>query len=317
MFYFTKNERKGIFVIVIIILLVLLAPKVYQIITVDKNGDNSEIIEFIEEFEKRIEKKTQTLGNKTDYKKAEAISQNKLLLESFNPNTVKKEKLIEMGLPESLCSTIDNYRNAGGTFNKKEDMKKIYGINDDIYNEMKAFIVIEKKESNKKQNTSEYSNATSTENKQTDNYTYDTKNSIIENLRINLNTTDSVELTKLKGIGQVFGSRIIKYREFLGGFHTESQLLEVYGMDSVRYMNILDNIFIDGEVKKININNAGFKDLVSHPYINRNLANSIIKIREWHGEYKEIEDIKKSDLIDTLIFNRIKHYLTVELQKSN
>ncbi len=82
-------------------------------------------------------------------------------------------------------------------------------------------------------------------------------------------------------------------------------------------MNILDNIFIDGEVKKININNAGFKDLVSHPYINRNLANSIIKMREWHGEYKDIEEIKKSDLIDTLTFNRIKHYLTVELQKSN
>jgi DNA uptake protein ComE-like DNA-binding protein len=42
----------------------------------------------------------------------------------------------------------------------------------------------------------------------------------------------------LPAIGEVFSKRICKYRNILGGFNSISQLMEVYGMDSIRFESI-------------------------------------------------------------------------------
>ena len=43
---------------------------------------------------------------------------------------------------------------------------------------------------------------------------------------VELNTADSAGLTKIKGIGAFFAKTIIKYRDLLGGFIAEKQLLD-------------------------------------------------------------------------------------------
>lgn len=48
---------------------------------------------------------------------------------------------------------------------------------------------------------------------------------------IDLNSADTLLLTRVPGIGAAFARRIYKYRELLGGYYVVEQLQEVYGMD--------------------------------------------------------------------------------------
>ena len=64
--------------------------------------------------------------------------------------------------------------------------------------------------------------------------------------------------------------------------------------------------------KKININTCEWVDLVRNPYIEKEVANSILAIRKTHGEYSELEGIKRSHLIDDDLYKKISPYLTVD-----
>jgi competence protein ComEA len=63
------------------------------------------------------------------------------------------------------------------------------------------------------------------------------------------------------------------------------------------------------KVKKINLNTSSKENLRSHPYINWNIANAIVEYKNQHGNYKNIDEIKKIALINEEIFKKISPYL--------
>ena len=67
---------------------------------------------------------------------------------------------------------------------------------------------------------------------------------------------NSSDLLFIKGIGPKRASRIIKYRNRLGGFKNINQLNEVYGIDSTVYINLISNTILkeDSAINKINLN---------------------------------------------------------------
>jgi DNA uptake protein ComE-like DNA-binding protein len=104
--------------------------------------------------------------------------------------------------------------------------------------------------------------------------------------KIEINSADSSELTDLYGIGPAYASRIIKFRNLLGGFYKPGQLLEVYGMDSSRYSGFVNDIILDTlAIVKINLNTAGFRDLLRHPYLDYEEVRSIINFRDNNGPF--------------------------------
>ena len=130
---------------------------------------------------------------------------------------------------------------------------------------------------------------------------------------VELNSADTLEFDKLKGIGFSYAKRIIKYRELLGGFVRKEQLMEVYGFDQERHNALSSVVFVDdSKVKKININADVFEGLKRHPYIKYNLANLILNYRKQHGNYKSVEDIKQLNLMNDELLSKISPYLTVE-----
>ncbi len=56
------------------------------------------------------------------------------------------------------------------------------------------------------------------------------KNPVRKRPILNLNICDSASLEALPGIGPVLSSRIIKYRNLIGGYVSVDQLKEVYGL---------------------------------------------------------------------------------------
>ena len=203
---------------------------------------------------------------------------------NFDPNTASKQELLKLGFSNKTVNTIKKYINAGGRFYGKKDMLKIYGLNKDRYNDLESYIII-KKESQVER---------------------------INNKTIDLNSSDSTELMKLSGIGQKLANRIIKYRNLLGGYVIKNQLLEVYGIKPELYENIKERIIVDSLfISKIDINFAGFKEILKHPYFDYNSVKKIINFRSKNGMFLNIYELNTSDLLNDSIYKKVYGYIKI------
>ena len=117
--------------------------------------------------------------------------------------------------------------------------------------------------------------------------------------KINLNTADSTALMTLRGIGAVYASRIIKYRNLLGGYYDKSQILEVYGITKETYSLFCDDIVASADdIVKIPVNTASFKEILRHPYFDYDMVVKIVRAREV-SPFTSMEDfIARTDLSD-------------------
>jgi DNA uptake protein ComE-like DNA-binding protein len=119
------------------------------------------------------------------------------------------------------------------------------------------------------------------------------------------------ELQQVKGVGPFFAKQIVKYRDAIGGFHDEHQLLKVWKVDEEKFAAWKPYIYTSGEIKKLSLNDASLEELEAHPLISWNLANSIVKLRLQNGPFKRIEDVKRSALMNEQLFEELKWYLSV------
>ena len=130
---------------------------------------------------------------------------------------------------------------------------------------------------------------------------------------IELNSADTFELQRLRGIGSSFAKRIVYYRQRLGGFTDKSQLLEVFGMDTVRYNGVKGNLIVNKDsIHKININDVAFKDLMKHPYFPFGITKAIILYRKDHKLFKNIGELKSIQGINDSIYGKLKVYVKVD-----
>src|SRR3546814_26349 len=202
---------------------------------------------------------------------------------------------------------IKNYEAKVGHFWKKADLAKIYAINESDYARLEPYIDI-KQVKRVEPPTVAVSHR-------------DSGGRAIPPvappaaprvLHIDLNDADSIELQYLPGIGPVFASRIVRFRDLLGGFHHVSQLMDVYGFDSLRFAELRPHVYVDTAlVKKIALNTAEYQRFRDHPLINHKLANAIVQYRKQHGPYSAIRDLLRIAIMDEQIFLKIAPYLTL------
>jgi len=62
----------------------------------------------------------------------------------FDPNQLPDEEWLQLGLSEEQVAVIINFRNKGGRFYEKTDLKKIYSISPQDYSALEPFIEIKK-----------------------------------------------------------------------------------------------------------------------------------------------------------------------------
>lgn len=212
---------------------------------------------------------------------------------TFDPNTVTEQELYSLGFQKALARRIINFRDKGGKFRRAEDLKKIYGVEETFYESLADYIVI-----------------SSTQEKQENNFTGSSKKQIEQ---VEINTADSVGLCSIKGIGQTFARRIMKYREKLGGFLYKEQLLEVYGMDSVKFEAIRAWVSVDQEkIRRIPVNLVSEAELAKHPYIGYRLSKRIVAYRNQHGKFISVDDLLKIETISAADIEKIKPYIITD-----
>lgn len=217
---------------------------------------------------------------------------NTLTLFNFDPNYASFDTLTELGLSGKQARTIINYRNKGGKFRHASDVKKIYGIDEQTTSKLLPYIIIKKDTGSIK-----YFNTGSLAQPE-------------RHERLDLNKCDSAALDKLPGLGPVLSSRIIKFRKLLGGFVSAEQLKEVYGLQEATFNNLADKVFADSSgIIGIKINDAGFRELSRHPYLNRYEIESIIKYKELKGRFSNTAELVDNKILTAEKAKKLSAYL--------
>ena len=94
-------------------------------------------------------------------------------------------------------------------------------------------------------------------------------------------------------------------------FYDITQLTEVYNMPKIPKEEIVKYFYLEGDqTLKLNINTDSIIHLSKHPYINWNLAKSIINYRKVHGNYDAVEQITSIKIISDSLYQKIAPYLT-------
>lgn len=296
---FSRKELNGIFVLFVLILLVILSPRLYPLFLKDQKFDFDRFKMEAEDFRAAAAKIEipQVKINKEAYK-----SSARPVYFNFDPNVLSESNWLKLGLSHKQIQVIRNYELKGGKFFRKEDLKKIYSISEKQYSMLEPFIKIGNTDvlSGKKTVKANYKSAGISEN---------TLRPIIE-----INAADSLELERIRGIGPAFASRIIRFRKRIGGFYRKEQLLEIYGMDSLKYDQLKDQIQVNsGLITKLNINTFTFDEIRHHPYLNYKQMNAIIQYRTQHGSYKSIDDLRKIAILNEEIIRKIEPYFSLSL----
>jgi len=126
---------------------------------------------------------------------------------------------------------------------------------------------------------------------------------------LSLNESDTTRWKMIPGIGSTYASRIVKYRELLGGYVRKEQLLEVYGMDDERYSRISPYIDSVGSCRKLQVNLAAFSDLLRHPYLNYDQVKVIVNLRQRKGDIVSINELAMLDEFTSDDIRRLEPYL--------
>lgn len=126
-----------------------------------------------------------------------------------------------------------------------------------------------------------------------------------------LNEADTFQLKRIRGIGDKLATRIVRYREALGGFTTLSQLSEIYRLDTTVIKEIEKHCFIvEGfQPKKIDISTVDERGLANHPYLSAREASAIVAYRFKHGKFSSVEELYKINALDTSSIKRLIPYL--------
>lgn len=214
-------------------------------------------------------------------KKAKAQLWNSDSLFFFDPNTATMEDLIILGFKEKTAKTILKYRSKGGKFRRVDDLEKIYSLPRDFYVKIRPYVRIAKQDLVQKQ--------------------------VIHT--VDLNGVDSAGLMEIPIMRGFMARKILKYRDFLGGYYKIEQLLEVYGIDSIFYRRLVPYLRISADSwQKIAINDADYNGL-HHPYIDKEMRKEILAYRRKMGDFRNYKDLLELFTVDSTKLQKLLPYL--------
>lgn len=204
-------------------------------------------------------------------------------LSAFDPNTADSTLLLSLGLQPWQVRSIYRYRAKGGIYRQPSDFARLYGLTVKQYKELLPYIHI----SNEYKPAAEMYGRTDAVRSGRDTLRYPVK--LQPGQYVTLDDADTASLRKVPGIGRYYASRIVRYRNDLGGYVSVAQLSEIEGIPeaALSYFRVTG-----GAVRKLNLNRLTLNELKHHPYINFYQARRIIDYRRLKGPLHSIDDLR-------------------------
>lgn len=300
---FSKKERTGIVVLLLLILITCLLP--YFIRPAVTKPDEATYRKFQQQVA-LLQAAIDSGANNPAHGYEEFVPDEPAApshLFPFDPNTLPAEGWKKLGVRERTIHTILNYRAKGGRFRQPEDLYKVYGLKREEAERLAAYVqlpaIVPVPEERPRQ------------------YVYDSsykkhdKPAFTKPEIIDINTADTTAFIALRGIGGKLANRIVRFREKLGGFYAVGQVGETYGLPDSTFQQV--KVFLQCNtpvIRKINLNTADVPALREHPYFRWQLANAIVQYRQQHGVFSSVDQLLQINLITPEILARIEPYLT-------
>ena len=256
-----------------------------------------------------------TFGNRTRYPKVPQVR-----LVPFDPNALSAQDWEARGVPHFVAARIVKYREAAGGFKSKDQLRKMYGLEDSVYQRLAPFLQLPDEAPRRDGQPAYAANKPGADGKfppfaaGASGSKFPSKP---RNLQpFDLNTADTTQLMQIRGIGAGRAKWVVRYRKQLGGFLREDQLDEVFVLrdapdlrDSLKKYTFVAAGFVPGQV---NVNTASFDDMYLHPYIGKPRARIIVAYRQQHGPYKTVEDLKNIPILKPEDWEKMRPYMRCE-----
>ncbi|MBP7821479.1 MAG: helix-hairpin-helix domain-containing protein [Saprospiraceae bacterium] len=315
-FSFSRLEKYGIWLLFILSLLVLLLPKVYAMISINKRTDDAQFIkektllsDWLQSNESEVAATQETNGK-------------------ISINEINYQQLKALGIDEKLIKTFLSFRKMSGGFKSEQDISKVYGMNQNTMDLLKEA-------------TSWFSSvAAYQENQPTRGGLQQMTSSSKYNLKaFDPNTATEEELISL-GIPTFTSKVIVKYISKGGKFKSADELSKIHSMTPELLEKLKPYIvistptptsntaaFIKNEVEKptqistnpqifakksnhdININTATIDDWMSLKGIGKSYAQRIIDYKNKLGGFYDINQVAEVSYFPDSVFQSIKPFL--------
>ena len=281
-FWYYKSQRNGVlFLVVVLVCMQLL----YSFINFSKAND-----QFFTVFElTALQLKIDSL------KKVKNEGLKKRVL-PFNPNYLTDYKASQLGLTIEEIDRLLAFRKQDRFVNSIKDFQKVTKVSDSVLHNIAPFFKFPDWVQKKQVIHKERSKASQ-------------KSESIFSIDVNLATVDDFLL--IKGVTQYYAKRIVSYRNRLQGFSKISQITEVWGLNTLVAERIINTFKVVNKpaIKKVNVNTATFKEVLSNPYIDFELCKKIFNYRDEVAELQSVEEIKKIEGFPIDKYERIILYL--------
>ncbi|MGE9616174.1 MAG: helix-hairpin-helix domain-containing protein [Solitalea-like symbiont of Acarus siro] len=130
---------------------------------------------------------------------------------------------------------------------------------------------------------------------------------------IEINSATKEQLLTIEHIGPTFSSRIVKYRDMLGGFYSKEQFKEVYRITPLALENLYKRTTIDiSLIKKININKADNKGIWSIPYLNYSQKKILFLYIQDRGQINNLNELYNIESINKELIDKIIPYISLK-----
>ena len=284
-FKFTRGQRKGIFLLLLIIIVIqgvyLFADFPSKEFSVNK--------EELRKFQMEI-----------DSLKLIEVENNKPKIFPFNPNYITDYKGYTLGMSAEEIDRLLHFREQDKWINSTSQFQQVTKVSDSLLNSMSPYFKFPEWVTNPKPKT---------------NFNY--QNNAIKTVaqKTDLNTATATQLQRVNGIGEKLSDRIIKFRnKFKGGFIADVQLKDVYGISPEVLERLLNEFTVKTprQINKVNLNTATIEQLVTIQHIDYELAYEIINQRTLREGYKSLDELLKVKGFPIDKFEIIELYLKLE-----
>lgn len=323
--YFTKKERRAYYIIISLLISIYATGRLLPNHNHISEVSQSKIFSILSEWDKQEEREEpeQRLGSKhkkTNYTKRNEENESKLQSSkqewkkqglrtqerfNFDPNTITKDSLKQLGFSGKTSHIISKYRIKNGRFKSASDLKKIYGIDTNLVNSLKSHIKIKEIKNDSidtyaKCTPLDFSNKKKTESK---------KLSTFKTVFIDINDADIYEWMQLRGIGERKAEIIVERRRKLGGFHSKEQLMNVWGISDSLYYSFEEQLVESSKYNMIPINIISQDSLAKHPYFTYKKAMMLNNYRRNHGPFRDLTDLEKIRPFNQVFLKKVEPYL--------
>lgn len=274
---FTSKQRKGIFLLVIIIITIQTAHF---------------FIDFSQQPLLSTSKQEEWFSLQADIDSLKKLREESTsIIRTFNPNFITDFKGYKLGMTTEEIDRFLEFRKTNKYINSALEFQKITKVSDSLLKVMTPQFKFPNWTVNKKKN------------KKANSQSFVSKQKKIELMDINRAAKEDLE--KVYGIGAVLSERIIKQREKLEFFVDMEQIKYIWGLSSevIENLNKHFRIIEQPTIKKININDASVEELLRLPYFNYKLIKDIITYRSMNNGINNIDDLIK---IDSFPIEKIK-----------